>query len=270
MRYHEQGEGDPILFLHGFGGSSYSWRYVSKSFSGDHRVIAVDLKGFGLSDKPIDNRYSARDQSEIIVRFIEEEHLNGITLVGHSFGGAVALLTYLSLENRDKNPIRRLILIDAASYRQPLPGFISLLRTPCLGDLFLSLLPTSLNVKMVLKEAFHDDGKITDEMIKTYAGYLDLPGARHALIESAAQIIPEDIDQTTRDYRTIKVPVLLIWGERDSIVPLTIGEKLKKDIPQSVLIKIAGCGHIPQEECPEETISLIYSFIDQNSLIPQR
>jgi len=268
IKYQDRGSGNPIVLLHGFGGSSYSWRYVAESFSRKYRVISIDLKGFGLSDKPEDGRYSALDQSRIISGFIEEKGLKGITLVGHSYGGAVALLTFLSFEANHKNPIKELILIDAAAYRQPLPAFISIMRTPCLGNLFLSLLPGNFNARVVLKEAFFNDGKISEEMVRTYASYLGQPGAHHALIETARQIIPRNVEELSQMYSKIGVPVLLIWGEEDRIVPTWVGERLARDLPQGTLIKVPKCGHIPQEECPVETIQTIHFFLESGTPRP--
>lgn len=262
IRYQDRGLGDPIVLLHGFGGSSYSWRYVIGFILGKYRVISIDMKGFGLSDKPKDDRYSAMDQSRIVSTFIEEKGLEGITLVGHSYGGTVALLTFLSFAVKSKNPIEKLILIGAAAYRQPLPGFISIMRNPCVGNILLSLLPAPLIVKAVLKEAFFDDGKISEEMVRTYAGYLGQPGAQHALIETATRIVPQNMEGLPRRYGGIGVPVLLIWGEEDRIVPVWVGERLSRDLPKGTLVKIPQCGHIPQEECPIETIRIISDFLD--------
>lgn len=259
ISYIDRGSGTPMLLLHGFGASSYSWRHIINRFAKEYRVLAVDLKGFGLSDKPNDSNYSVKDQSNIISKFIEENHLRDVILIGNSFGGAVALLT--SVELRESSNIKSLILLDSAGYEQDLPFFIQILRIPFLNRLSLSLVPDKINAKMILDKAFWDDSKVTEEMVSVYANYIGLSGSHHALIMTAKNIVPNDIASIMQKYKNINVPVLIIWGERDEIIPLSIGQRLEKDIPGARLRIISNCGHAPQEECPEETIHLIDNFL---------
>lgn len=261
ITYYEQGQGQPLVLLHGFGAFSYTWRNVEKYFSQTNKVISIDLKGFGLSAKPDDNAYSAQDQSRIIVRFIKEQGLEEAILVGNSFGGAVALLTYLDLAEEAQNPISKLILIDSAGYPQDLPDFIAILRIPLLNRLFLSLVPSQTQAKLVLKKAFFDHAKITEEMVESYGSNLAQPGAHLALIKTAGQIVPPDINQIIEKYPSINIPVLIIWGEADKIVPLAVGRKLAEAIPQAKLVVLSNCGHIPQEECPAETLEAMADFV---------
>jgi pimeloyl-ACP methyl ester carboxylesterase len=261
IKYHELGTGDTIIFLHGFGASSYCWRHVSAALSLKYRVILIDLKGFGLSDKPLDEKYSASDQADIIINFIRKNNIQNVTLAGHSFGGAVTLLTYLKLSEEGDNPIKSLILIDSAAYKQKIPSFIAMLRIPVINKLILSILPDNFVVKWILKESFYDDKKITDEMIKTYVSLKRLPGAQYALIKTAEQLTLPHLDEITEKYKEIKAPVLIIWGREDEITPLSIGQRLEKDIPNSKLVIIPQCGHIPQEEKPSEKIQISSDFL---------
>ena len=121
----EEGQGDPILMLHGFAASHYTWRYLIADLKRDYRVIAVDLKGFGKSGKPVDGKYSIFDQADLVTQFIRRKNLTNVTLVGHSLGGAVALATTLKLiERQKKSPISKLILLDSLTYKQPLPLYM--------------------------------------------------------------------------------------------------------------------------------------------------
>ncbi|MBE3110073.1 MAG: alpha/beta fold hydrolase, partial [Acidobacteria bacterium] len=88
----EKGEGKPVLLIHGFGASTFTWRGVAPELAQDNHVIAVDLKGFGQSDKPLDERYAASDQAALLAQLIEARDLRDLTLVGHSYGGGIALL----------------------------------------------------------------------------------------------------------------------------------------------------------------------------------
>lgn len=262
--YLDKGSGDTFLFVHGFASSSYTWRYLEKYYSEKYRVISLDLKGFGQSSKPNDESYSVKDQSEILLNFIQKNNLHNITMVGHSFGGAVVLFSYISANEEVKQSIKNLILIDSAAYKQDFPDFISILRIPIINRLLLSFIPSNINSKTVLKELFFDNSKITDEMINTYGAYLNQPGAHHALIQTANHIIPDDIEELTSRYKEISIPVLIIWGEKDTIVKKSIGVRLHNEIAGSSFESIQQCGHIPQEECPEDTIKIIEKFIKQN------
>ncbi|MGA2937322.1 MAG: alpha/beta hydrolase [Syntrophobacteraceae bacterium] len=114
---------------------------------------------------------------------------------------------------------------------------------------------------MVLKQCFFDHTQITDDMVATYAAYLSLPGASRTLIKTAQQILPPNLDEISERYKSITIPALLIWGEKDTIVPLHIGRKLAENIPHSKLVVIPNCGHNPHEECPTQTTEAMASFL---------
>jgi pimeloyl-ACP methyl ester carboxylesterase len=88
-----------------------------------------------------------------------------------------------------------------------------------------------------------------------------LKGSPHALITTAQQLIPEDMNRIIDKYKSIKAPVLIIWGDKDTIVPLSIGEKLAGEISNAQFKAIERCGHVPQEECPEQTLRSIDAFL---------
>src|SRR5919106_720766 len=111
LYYRDEGSGPPLLLIHGFGASTFTWRYVAPDLARTNRVIAVDLKGFGQSDKPFDERYSVYDQAELLAQLIQEKDLRDLTLVGHSFGGGVALLLALEAKERLAGRISRLRVV---------------------------------------------------------------------------------------------------------------------------------------------------------------
>ena len=258
IRYRDTGEGRPFILLHGFGGSSYSWRYLAPFFSKTHRVILIDLKGFGLSDKPLDDAYSLADQCAIIKQFIKENDFKNLILGGNSYGGEIALRTFLDLQEQGTNPIVKLIVIDSPPYYEENIIGRELLEIPLLKKIVRRILPKESIVKFVLTNAFHDVSKISREDIRTYASHLNHPGSHHALLETAKRLIHPIND----GYKDINIPVLIIWGEKDKISPLSNGEKLSKIIPKSTFVTIRNCGHMPQEECPKETIDIISRFIE--------
>lgn len=257
------GSGEPILFLHGLGGSTYSWRYMVAPFSVDHQVILIDFRGEGKSPKPDDDHYSILDQGELIHQFIVEHDLWNLTLVGNSYGGAVSLLLAIRLCAELPSRLSKLVLIDSGGYPDHLPLHLKLLQTPILGWLAVYLLPAKTQIRIVLKESYYDPAKITRAQVDAYAGPLDSPGGRHALLEIAKGAIPEDIQSYIDRYPTISVPTLILWGEDDRILPGLIGERLNAAIPNSNLQDIPQAGHIPQEEQPDAVIAHIQQFLMQ-------
>jgi pimeloyl-ACP methyl ester carboxylesterase len=264
LHYEQHGSGEPLLLIHGFGASTYSWRFVTPALAKQHRVIALDLKGFGASPKPERADYSAHEQVNLAASFVRKHDVGGMTLVGHSFGGAVALLLALALATDARYRPKRLILIDTAAYPQRLPFFMRVLRNPLLGRLAGMLLPDRVQVRHVLKLAYYDDTRIPDEAVTVYAKALGMPGGRTALRLAAAHLVPPDIDEITARFSRIDIPTLIVWGRQDAIVPLAVGERLHWNIPASKMVVIDRCGHIPHEECPEAALRVVLDFLNEH------
>lgn len=264
MNSEVHGLGNPLLCIHGFGASLYSWREFVKPGSpltANYQVITIDLKGFGKSPRVYGNDYSTQAHADLIYEFIQEHDLKNLTLIGNSFGGALSLLVTLMLTDHDPARLKSLILIDAGSYVDLLPTYLKILSWPVIGALAAYLAPSKLAALGVLRKSVYDKKKITREQIASYAAPLSLPGARHALLQTGAQIIPPDFPQLAARYKDIKVPTLIIWGGQDNVISGEAGRRLNRDIPNSELFVIDKCGHIPQEEKPEETIPLVLDFL---------
>lgn len=261
LYYDEQGKGSPILLIHGFGSSTFTWKYVIPGLAKNHRVIAVDLKGFGRSDKPYDERYSAMDQAELLAQLIERENLHNVTLVGHSFGGGVALALALQADTRLKGRISKLILLDTIAYPQRVPVFFKLLGVPGLSQLGVRMVPANFQAETALKLAYYDNAKITPEAVNAYAAPLRTAEGKNAIIYSARQIVPPDLDAISQRYGSIQLPTLIMWCDHDKIVPMDIGLKLRRSIPHSSFQLVKSCGHMPQEEQPGQTLQFMQKFL---------
>ena len=259
--YEEEGSGAPVLLIHGFGTSTYTWRHVAPELARNHRVIAVDLKGFGQSDKPMDERYSVFDQAELLAQLIEDRDLGNLTVVGHSFGGGVALLLALKTDERLKGRISRLVLLNTIAYPQNMPVFFRMMNMPFFSQVGVRMVPAAVQTRVALRIAFHDDSKIDDSEVDVYAAPLKTPAGKHAIIQSARQIVPEDLDEIAERYKSIALPTLIVWCDHDRIVPLAVGLKLKSALPNATLEVVQGCGHMPQEEQPTRTLELIQDFL---------
>ncbi len=173
LAYRDQGKGKPILLLHGFGASSYTWRHVEPALlTSGYRVVTLDLKGFGLSDKPFDEDYSIFDQAALVSQFIDYLGLKKLSVVGHSLGGGVALVLALDKNPAKRERIARLVLIDTIAYSQNIPIAFNILRTPILGKISSSLVPLDIQTRVALRLAYYDNSKFDSRDVKQYAGPL--------------------------------------------------------------------------------------------------
>lgn len=254
--------GPPVVFLHGFGASVETWRDIQSRLARRNRLFFLDLKGFGLSSKPDDSKYSLEDQAEVVLAFLKAQDLRDVTLVGHSYGGAVCLYTYFTDRARQNGGlIRRLILIDAAAYVQEFPFFIDILRKPVINWVVMKLIPAQTQASFVLRRLFHDAKKLSEERIARHADFLDEPGSYNSFVECAKQLVPADPDSISALIKTIEVPTLILWGANDTAIPVEQGHRLRRDIRTSSLVIIPNCGHIPHEEAPEESLEAILDFL---------
>lgn len=264
--YEEYGSGQPILFIHGFAASSYAWRKVAQSLSSKYRAICIDLMGFGYSDKPKNDSYSPKRQAELMLKAIDALKLDRPIIAGHSFGGGVCLTMMQMLGERQKSTVSGLILLDAACYPQKLPYFIRNLRIPLLSWLALKIFPERWGF-LSLKGTIYKDEHQAEEAITEYANRLKSKGAHEALIATAKEIGPHDIDALIDSYSKISVPTLILWGGCDSIIQVELGYQLAEQIPNSEIQVFDGCEHCPHEESPDEIASSIDQFFDANSPI---
>lgn len=264
IKYYEQGEGETLLFIHGLGASSYTWRYLSQYYKENYRVICIDLEGFGESSKPKNKKYELNTQSTLVKSFIKRKKLTNVTLIGNSFGGTVALQTYLT---GDRSKISKIILLDSTAYPQKYPSYISLLKVPIINRLAFYVVPHQELVKWVLNEICFNKSLITKEMIATYSSYMLGVGSHNALISSTLSITSKDVMKLSTQYKEVEVPVLIIWGENDTITDISIGRRLNRDIKNSVFKVIKNCGHIPQEEEPAKTIAIMDEFLNTQKAI---
>lgn len=261
LAYRERGQGAPVLLIHGFGANAYTWRHLEPVLAQNRRVIVIDLKGFGQSDKPIDERYSVLDQAALVERFIEQKQLTNLTVIGHSLGGGVALMMALNEVPKRHKRIARIALLDTVAYEQNIPLAFSILRMPVIGPMSTFLVPKELQARTALRIAFRDDSKFDRNDVAEYAGPLHERGSQHALIFSARQIIPENIGELSARYPTIRIPAMILWCSHDKVIRPNIGWRLHQALPRSTFRVLHDCGHIPQEEDPQETARILTDFI---------
>jgi pimeloyl-ACP methyl ester carboxylesterase len=257
----EYGSGDPILCVHGLGANIFTWRHFITPFSQKNKLIMVDLRGFGSSPKPSDTDYSIEKHADDIYKIVLDDDLTKLTLIGNSLGGGIALLVAIRLCEQDPTRLAKLVLIDAGAYKEYLPRYLKLMRS-FLGKLIVYLAPSKRAAKFVLRASYYDKNKITQEQVKAYADPIASEGGRNALLQTARQCVPANSDEIIAKLSSITVPTLILWGKEDGVIPIKVAELLDQALPDSRLEVIEQCGHIPQEEKPEETISSISKFMN--------
>ena len=259
------GTGEPVLLIHGFGASSYSWRHVIEPLAQKNRVITIDLKGFGDSPKPRDDAYSVYEQARLVRNFILENDLQNLHIVGHSYGGGVALAVSIYLSASNPGLQKSLVLIDSVAYPQELPGFVKILATPVLGPLITYAVPNTFQVKNLLQKVYFNDDLIPQEAIDHYAVDLGKPDAKYALLTSVRQMLPTDLQQFSENYASLTIPTLIIWSREDEIVPLAVGKRLHENLPNSRLVIMSDVGHAVQEEKPALLLPHLRNFLESGS-----
>lgn len=261
--YEKRGNGkQKMLLIHGYGATRMSFYDIAPFLENQYELYLIDLIGFGDSRAPFGWEYKPQNQAEAVYRFIKKNELTDITVVGHSYGGMVVLLLLQKIEKaKEYFLIRNAVLIDPAAYPQRFPFFVQIPKIPIVNTIFLSLIPARKQAQYTLKRLFYDDKKVTDERIERYASYYRKGTHRKAIIESAKNMIPKNIDQLEEDIKTISIRTLIIWGSKDPVIPKSNIDRLHKELKNSNLMVIEDAGHIPHEEKPEETYNAFIEFI---------
>lgn len=258
LHYRVHGSGSRhLLFLHGFAASLQSWDDLIPLFPDDEFTLhRLDLKGHGGSCKRARGDYSASHNARMVTAYVRSRTTGPVTIIAHSYGGVVALLAAM-----EQTQISGLILIGVPAFPQQMPRFMNILGKPLIGPLLMTALSARYIARRGLESAFHRRELITAGHIHRYtACYRDYPSAR-GLARTVRQMIPDDHARIIGRYRNLTLPVLLLWGEHDRIVPISQSEKLQAELPASRLVILPDCGHNPHEEQPVATYAVIRDFL---------
>lgn len=261
LLYLRAGSGPPILLLHGLLGGSFCWRFTLPALAQSHTVYAVDFPGVGLSDdRGIDCSMSA--QAERMSAFMETMDLNQLTLVGCSFGGAVAMLV-AARDARESGRIHKLVLSAPVN---PWSAFghrrIQLLSTTLGGYFLRAALPISRPCHgIALRRMYGDPTRMPEDALEGYTASVLRPG-RAKNILTALRSWDRDVESLRTVIPQIKVPTLLVWGERDGAVDPRSACMLQQQLRYSDLKLIPGAGHLPFEEAPQEFNRAVMEFLE--------
>lgn len=273
VAYYEEGEGEPLLLLHGCPFSSFIWRKVIPQLSHRYRCLAPDLLGLGDTETPEGADWSLRAQAAMVVGFLDALGIERTHVVGHDHGGAVAQL--LAAEHPDR--VDRLAISNAEAYdnwpsdeERP---FVRVTQVPVLGDVVLWIWSRRPLFRLTLKEAkaVHDPKVLTAELLDGYirANLSD----RHRRAKTrrflAGQFDPEN-NRVTMDLldglRRFDHPTLLVWAKDDPHFEPEWGERLRRDIPGAVRLELLPeTGHLLMEERPEQFAALVGEFLAEKS-----
>ncbi len=252
------GSGPPLVLVHGFGASTYSWRLVMPRLAESFRVIAVDLSGFGYTQRPSDRaRYTREAQGELVLAVMDKLGFESAHLMGHSYGGGISL--WIAWKHPER--VRSLVLVDSSA-----PTYSYDRRTRAasfrpLTSLFLRtwMLRPSVVHKALLR-SFYDDSLVTPELVQAYWERIRVEGvidAYHGLT------VPVHGPVDTVVLEEIRVPTLVIWGAQDEVISAESGRRAAARMPRAEFVVLEKAGHVPMEERPEELLGHVLSFLER-------
>ena len=261
MYYQKVGTGDvPIVLVHGFGASSFSWREnLNPIADAGFTVYAPDMRGFGLSDKGWDKRMSQDAQTDRLKAFLDVMRIDRAVLAGNSMGSGI--ITNFALRYPDR--VRGLVLIDPAIYGGMNGGLVSaLVSLPGIQRwgqyLVRFILANDERNANTIKSAWFDGSLVTPDVLSGYRRALQTPDWDIGLLALLRDGVSNDLGPRLKE---LKVPTLIVWGEHDTWISPTNAPKLNQDIAGSKLAIMENAGHVPREEKPEEFNQLVIEFV---------
>src|SRR6185312_1270327 len=258
--YRERGpvNAPALLLLHGSNASLLTWEPWSKTLSDRFHVVSVDLPGHGLTGAVPDGDYSQAGMARFVLAFADRLGLKSFALAGNSMGGGVA--ARFAEEHPDR--VTKLILVDAGGMPfkqgQGTPLAFRLARIPVANQLLLHVTPRSFVTEGLGKAIVHKE-IITEAMIDSYWNFARMEGTRQATLARFSL----SFDTYVRDHTTaLKMPVLILWGEQDALIPVASAHDWQSAVPGAKLIVYPKTGHIPMEEVADKSAADVRAFLN--------
>lgn len=259
IHYTEHGSGDPVLFLHGWPTSAHLWRGIAPAVGESRRALAIDLPGFGRSDKPTGASYSFPFYTRVVDGFLSAVGAEGpVGLAVHDLGGPIGLYWAAQAPER----LERLALLNTLAYARPswaVIAFVLAARTPGLR----SRLTSPAGIRFAMRFGVHDKARLGEETIAAYQAPFADREARVALRKAAYGLHPGGFKRIERWLPSVEVPLRIVYGARDRILPdvaRTMG-KIERDVRGPVRSTVLeDCGHFCQEERPDEIGGALAEF----------
>jgi pimeloyl-ACP methyl ester carboxylesterase len=245
-----------VIMLHGFGASLQSWDGWASVLQTRFRVIRFDLPGFGLTGTDPTGDYSDARAVQVLIALMDHLGLTRASLIGNSLGGKLAWLC--AAEHPDR--VDKLVLVSPDGFASPGFAYGQPASVPAAAALLPYTLPAPM-VRSMLAPAFGNPAALTDTRVARYRDMMLAPGVRRAMVARMAQVMlvpPEPL------LRKITAPTLLVWGERDAMIPFSNAADYLKTIPRARLLALPALGHLPQEEAPTETVQPVAAFLAES------
>jgi pimeloyl-ACP methyl ester carboxylesterase len=252
VRYVDVGEGPAVVLLHGFASSLETWVGVIPELAKTHRVLALDLKGFGWTDRP-EGDYSPKAQAALVLAVMKARGIEHAAFVGHSWGSSVVL--ELALEK--PQAVDRIALYDALVYDSQLPTAFHMARANGMGELLYALFYDERPDEK-LAFGFYDPSIVDEALAEGVERAMQRPGTKAAALAAVRGQRYEEIESR---YGEVSVPVLLLWGREDHVTTLEVAERLTKQLPHAQLLIYDRCGHFPMIEAAEASNAALYAFL---------
>jgi len=263
VRYVDHGSktAPAVVLIHGFASSLDAWDSVMPTLEKrGFRVIALDLKGFGWTDRPPGD-YSPQAEAKLVYALLDQRGVARAAFVAHSWGASVALAAALQHPDR----VTRLALYDAWVYEEQLPTFFHWARQDGVGEALFALWYKE-RPEDKIAQAFYDPHLVTQKLVDEVEAALDRPGTVAAAL---AAVRGQRYVEMQRRYRTIQKPVLLLWGREDNVTTLRFGERLSKELRDAKLVVYPQCGHFPMIEAAGASTADLLTFLDAEFAAPQ-
>jgi pimeloyl-ACP methyl ester carboxylesterase len=256
IHYTDEGQGIPVVMIHGFGGSFLNWNKLDTRMNKEYRVIRVDLPGFGLSDLPEPEGAKTdfvQQYRDFMTFFIDTLHLDSLYVVGNSMGGMMAWGTAADHPDR----VKKLVLIDAAGYDlEKISNKVArFMKMPLVKSFFTRGFPLSSS-EGAAKTVYADPSKINHEAVVNN----NMLWNREGNIQAACAIVSATNYPDSAMIPKVQCATLIIWGKEDKIIPLDHAYRFQRDIKGSQLVIFDTCGHCAMIEKPDETAMAIKGF----------
>jgi pimeloyl-ACP methyl ester carboxylesterase len=249
-----------IFFIHGFLSSCFCFRQLIPSLNKQYQIISVDMPPFGKSGKSKKFVYSYNNIAKTMIGLLDFLEIEEVVLIGHSMGGQICL----NMMHEQSDRFERAVLLASSGYLQKARRWaVALSYLPFSSSFVKKQLVRTGGVQGNLESVIYDTSIITEEMKE---GYLQPFLTDEGIFSALAKLLRDrEGDLSSDELNNIKKPCLLIWGKEDKIVPLSVGNRLEKDLPNASLIVLEETGHLVPEEKPQETIRLIEEFLNQEA-----
>jgi pimeloyl-ACP methyl ester carboxylesterase len=265
LHYIDEGQGEIILLVHGTPSWSFDYRNIIKALSINYRCIAIDHIGFGLSEKPEHYDYSTINHSNTLQQFIVAKQLTDITLVVHDFGGPIGL--NFAIHHPEK--IKRIVILNSWLWSSKTdPDFIrfsKILKSPLLPFLYRYL---NFSSRFILPKSFGDH-KISGKLLQQYTKPFANKTQRNGTLAFAKSLLNDQdwFEELWNKRQSITgKPTLFVWGMKDQVIKPHYLSKFLNAFTNATTVRLATCGHFPQEEQATEVTKSLREFLQKNKI----